>query len=192
MKLSGKRSGKKPSLKERLFQELILSVVAFVCLAVMLAVIALPVNGLQGSIVPWMIEHLPWLFEIAVVWFVLSNICLQLGNLSLTFILPLSLMLLISSKTRRFAGYGLRYTSWVVIYNVMFLSIFTTVNFAGILWLIVGLLLFGVGVLEIAFFTALSRSEWLVALSIPIGCVIAWILHTFSEVFTEKPAKRDE
>lgn len=182
MKLIDQRSRQRLSLKKRLVEELGIGVIGFVCIAFLLALIAIPVNALQGVIVPWMIEHLPWLFAIAALGFSLSSFGIQIGTLLLIAILPLSIVMLIPRKTRRFAGYGLVYTSQIVLSHVLLLSIIATVNFAGVLWLIVGLLLFGAGVIEIAFLTALYRSEWSIAISILLGCVIGWIFYTLSDV----------
>jgi hypothetical protein len=155
-----------------------------------IALVSVVINWLQDLIIPWAFEHFSWLFLVGGVILSLSQVGVMFVTLSLIVVLPVTLILLFARRTRRLGAKGLLYTGGVIFGNALSLSIVTTVNLAGVLWLIIGLLFAGIGVIPIAFVAALIRSEWVTALTILAGCVIGGALCNFSNSLVEKSTNR--
>ncbi len=141
-----------------------------------LGILAKPINWLQGIIVPWMFEHVPWLLMIAGLSFALIQLIVQLALISLVIVLPATLLLLIFRRTRKLGLWSLRvYIASTIFGQVWLWSIVASVNLAGILWMIIGLFFGGIGVIPIAFVAALVRADWINALVILGGLILALV-----------------
>lgn len=156
--------------------------------ALVLSIVAKPINWLQAIIVPWMFEHVPWLWMIAGLSLALLQLIVYLALISLVIVLPTTLLLLSSRRTRKSGLWGLRvYVASAIFGQVWLWSIVAAVNLAGILWMIIGLLFGGIGVVLIAFVAALVRADWITALVILGGSILTlvpcflggWIEHKF-------------
>lgn len=132
------------------------------------------INWLQGLIVPWMVDHLPWLFVIAGVIFLWIGFIVQIWTMILIPVLPISLVLLGLRQTRKIGIYGLKFAISILLAHIWIVSVITTINLAGILWLIIGLLFGGFGVIPIAFVAAIISTDWRTALLILIGSAIGF------------------
>lgn len=155
--------------------------------AALITLLAAPINWLQSLIVPWLLEHLPWLFFIAGFLLVILQLVVMLATVSLIVVIPAALLSLGFRQTRRF---GIRmlhsYIASIAFMNVYLWSIVWTVNWAGILWLIIGLLFGGVGIIPIAFVAAIIRREWTAALILAGTLVLSCILVLLADWLESK------
>lgn len=104
------------------------------------------------------------------------------GILTILFylILPASLILSIFKRVRGFGGIGVLVSSSLLIFNVWVWSLEIAYILAGKIWLIVGILFAGVGVIPIALVAAAISSQWLFVFSIVATLIIAWVVRIFS------------
>lgn len=158
--------------------------------ALLIGILALPINWLQRLIIPWMVEQLPWLFEFAGFLLALLQLGVQLATISLVVVVPVSLLLLIARQTRKAGLWGLRvYVAFTIFANVWLWSIIASAHLAGVLWLIIGLLLGGIGVIPIAWVAALVRADWVAAFAIPAGLALGVAIIFLAEWMERQGAK---
>jgi hypothetical protein len=160
-------------------------------LLLVISILARPINWLQDLIVPWMFEHFPtWVFLIAGVSLLIIQILTHLGGISLIAILPISLLLSISNKSRKLGAKGFLLSACIVSIISLYLSIITSINYAGILWMMIGLSLGGIGIIPIAFVAALLKADWLMSLLILGSIILVFGLSHLSEVLERKTVHR--
>lgn len=135
--------------------------------------IALLILLLRG--VGWIVENVyPWTAFAA--------------SIAVFVVVPSSLSLSISRKSRVIGTFGLT-ISWCVIgLHLWVWSLIIAYTLAGVFWLIVGLLFAGIGVVPVAFIAALISREWSVAGEVLVAVVIVFAIQMFC-YFLVKRAK---
>lgn len=157
----------------------------------MIGIASIPINWLQGLIVPWMVEHVPWLFMIATIILLPIKLTIVLATASLILVVPVSLGLLVFQPTKGLGAKGLMYISATILGNIWFSSVVLSLNLAGLLWLIIGLLFGGIGVIPIAFVMALLNADWMAALAILGGLALSVALASWAtNIFNRQAAGR--
>lgn len=78
-------------------------------------------------------------------------------------IVPLSLLLAIFRKTRAISTVGLLISSYVIGLGLWIWSLIIAYNFAGVAWLIIGLVFVGIGVVPVALVAAAISGGWSIA-----------------------------
>ncbi len=97
--------------------------------------------------VTWIAENIyPWVSIICAGFIILA--------------LPISILLAFFKKTRAVSGVGFILSSYALGINLWLSSLILAYVYAGVFWMIVGLLFGGIGVVPIAFIAALIRAEW--------------------------------
>jgi hypothetical protein len=98
--------------------------------------------------------------------------------LSLTVLgIVLGLVLLIPKKTRNYGAFSLIGSSFALFFTTWLWSLIMAKIFAGTIWLIVGLILGGIGVIPIALIATLIQGETSVALGIVAMITVGFVLR---------------
>ena len=115
---------------------------------------------------PWIAENVyPWVIKVAAVVIFL--------------VIPVSLLLAVFRTTRGIAGIGLFSSSYIIGLSLWIWSLIVAYVLAGVFWMIVGILLGGIGVVPIALIAALLKSEWATAGQIAIVAIVVFALRAF-------------
>jgi len=126
---------------------------------IMLAVLSLPVIFIVGGV--WVGEKvLPWLMLFSVI--------------AIGFCLVILLPLTIFKATRGWAGVGFYFASYIFGLTGWFMGLLLTLALWGVLAVIIGLFLFGVGVVPIAMLATLFNGMWL-----ELGLLFLAVILTF-------------
>ena len=102
------------------------------------------------------------------------------GAICFFIVLPLSLLLAIFRKTRGTASVGLLICSFVWAFGLWVSSFITAYLLAGLVWMIVGLVFAGVGVVAIAVIAALIRGYWSTAGELFLLVIVVFAARFFS------------
>jgi len=92
---------------------------------------------------------------------------------------PISLLLSIFKLTRGIGGAGLYISSYLVGINLWVWSLMVAYSLAGLIWLLIGVLAGGIGIVPIAIIASLLKAEWTMAGQIFILLVIVFALRWF-------------
>jgi len=128
----------------------------------------------------------PWIAENVFPWVSFSN------AITVLVIVPICLILAIFKKTRGFGSVGLFLCSYVVGITLWIWSLILSYTMAGIVWMIMGLLFGGIGIVPIALIASLLRMEWLIAIEIIVLAIIAFALRSFGIFLTGKASQAIE
>ena len=121
-----------------------------------------------------LISGIGWIKENVYPWVILLN------QIALFVVVPISLLLSIFKKTRGFGAIGLLIASYMFGLSLWVWSLIVAYNLAGTFWLIVGIILGGIGVVPIALIAALFSAEWFIALQIAITAIVIYAVRGFS------------
>jgi len=122
---------------------------------------------------PWIAENIyPWINTVS--------------GIALIIVVPISLILSIFKRTRGIGGSGLFISSYAVGINLWVWSLMVAYSLAGIVWLVVGVLAGGIGIVPIAIIASLIRTEWAVAGQILILLLIVFALRGFGAYIAGK------
>lgn len=99
---------------------------------------------------------------------------------------PISLLLSLSKRTRGIGGAGLFISSYIVGINLWVWSLLVAYSLAGLVWMLVGVLAGGIGIVPIAIIASLFKTEWAVAGQIFILLVIVFALRGIGAYLAEK------
>ncbi len=122
---------------------------------------------------PWIAENIyPWINTVS--------------GIALIFVVPISLLLSIFKRTRGIGGAVLFISSYAVGLNLWVWSLMVAYSLAGIVWLIVGVLAGGIGIVPIAIIASLIKTEWAVAGQILVLLVIVFALRGFGAYIAGK------
>lgn len=103
-----------------------------------------------------------------------------LSQIALFAIIPISLLLIIFKKTRGFGAIGLLMSSYLLGISLWVWSLIIAYTLAGTFWLVVGLILGGIGIVPIAFIAALFSAKWFIVLQIGISAIVIYAVRAFS------------
>ena len=107
-------------------------------------------------------------------------------------LVPIYLLLAVPRVTRGWAGLGLIVSSYGVGLSLWLWSLVLAYAMAGVVWIIVGLLFYGVGVVAVAAIASIFHGQWLILIQIVVGVVIVYFLRFLGNLFIEKAEKKDE
>src|SRR5438046_1642057 len=145
------------------------------------------VFGLAGiAVIVLLIRGVPWIAEN--VYPIVTFIC----TLLLLLLIPLSIVLSIFRKTRPWAGVGFTLSSYALGLTVWLWSLILAYVLAGTFWMIVGLLLAGVGVVFIAFVASLLTAEWAIAVQVGVMAILAYGLRGLGAYLVEGKKQEDD
>lgn len=117
--------------------------------------------------VGWIADNvLPWVKVVA--------------QITLFVVVPISLLLSIFKKSRVVGAIGLLISSYVWGLNLWLWALVIAYYLAGTFWLVVGLLLGGIGVVPIAIIASLISGKWIIAVQIAISAVVIFAVRGFS------------
>ncbi len=138
------------------------------------------VFGLGGiAVVVMIIRGVPWIAEN--VYPIVSFVC----SILLLLLVPISIVLSIFRKTHPWAGLGFTLSSYALGLTLWLWSLILAYLLAGTIWMIIGLLFAGVGVVFVAFVAALVHGEWAVAIQVGIMTVLVYGLRGFGGYLVE-------
>ncbi|MGB7070493.1 MAG: hypothetical protein WBD22_13450 [Pyrinomonadaceae bacterium] len=145
------------------------------------------VFGLAGiAVIVLLIRGVPWIAEN--VYPIVTLVCTILHLL----LIPLSIVLSIFRKTRPWAGVGFTFSSYALGLTTWLWSLILAYLLAGTIWMIIGLLFFGVGVVFIAFVASLLSGEWAVALQVAVMTVLSFGLRGLGTYLVEGKKQGDD
>ena len=101
------------------------------------------------------------------------------SGIALLTAVPISLLLSIFKLTRGIGGAGLYISSYLVGINLWVWSLMVAYSLAGLIWLLIGVLAGGIGIVPIAIIASLLKAEWTMAGQIFILLVIVFALRWF-------------
>jgi hypothetical protein len=113
------------------------------------------------------------------------------AGIALFIVVPISLLLSIFKKSRRIGSVGLFISSYLIGLSLWIWSLIVAYSLAGTVWLIIGLIFGGIGVVPIAFIAALLSREWSVAGQILITAVVVYAMRWFG-LFLEERLEREK
>src|ERR1700749_1223782 len=113
------------------------------------------------------------------------------AGIALFIVVPISLLLSIFKKSRSIGSIGLFISSYVIGLSLWIWSLIVAYSLAGTVWLIIGLVFGGIGVVPIAFVAALLSREWSVAGQILITAAIVYAMRWFG-LFLEERLGREQ
>lgn len=114
-----------------------------------------------------------------------------ISGIALIIAVPLSLILSIFKRTRGIGGAGLFISSYAVGINLWVWSLMVAYSLAGVVWLVVGVLAGGVGVVPIAIIASLLKTQWRVAVQILILVVVVFALRGFGAYLAGKASQEE-
>lgn len=130
------------------------------------------VFGFGGiALVVMLIRGVPWIAEN--VYPIVSLIC----TILLLLLVPISIVLSIFRQTRPWAGLGFTFSSYALGLTLWLWSLILAYVMAGTVWMIIGLLFAGVGVVFVAFVASLVHGEWAVAIQVGIMTILVYFLR---------------
>ncbi|MGQ0543182.1 MAG: hypothetical protein ACT4O9_15265 [Blastocatellia bacterium] len=144
--------------------------------------IAFGVGGI--AIIVLLIRGVPWIAEN--VYPIVTLVC----TLLLLLLIPLSIVLSIFRKTRPWAGLGFTLASYALGLTTWLWTLILAYVLAGTVWMIIGLLFAGVGVVFIAFVASLLNGEWAIAIQVAIMTIVAYGLRGLGTYLVE--GKKEE
>jgi hypothetical protein len=109
---------------------------------------------------------------------------------SLTVIVPISLILAIFRKTGKVAGIGLMISTGVFALDLWLWSAVIIYQGAGLIVMIVGILLAGVGVFPVAIIVSALHREWMIAGYIIFALVVIRLLYRLARYLIERPSRK--
>ena len=89
-------------------------------------------------------------------------------------------------SVKNIVGVILAYTSLLVGAGLWIWSVYLAYTLAGILWMIVGILLFGFGVVFVAFIASLLHSLWMTAVTIAALAAAVYVSRFLGSHLTEE------
>lgn len=145
------------------------------------------VLGLAGiAVIVLLVRGVPWIAEN--VYPTATLIC----TILLLLLVPLSIILSIFHKTRPWGGLGFTLSSYALGLTLWLWSLILAYFLAGTIWMVIGLLFAGVGVVFIAFVASLLNGEWAVAVQIGFMTILAYGLQGLGTYLVEgKKHERD-
>jgi hypothetical protein len=114
------------------------------------------------------------------------NITTTVCEVALCVIIFILIPLLIFRKTRLFSAKGLFYFSYLFGFYLWLLSFLITVKTLGLFWLIVGLLLVGIGVLPLALIGSVITTQWGMFFNLLIDAAILAFLRIVGAYFNKE------
>ena len=103
-------------------------------------------------------------------------------------ITPISILLAFFKKTRGISGIGFILSSYAVGFGLWLWSLILTYALAGKVWLIIGLLFAGIGVVPIAIIASLTSGEWIISIQLLTNVVLVYGLRVLGNYLIEKDA----
>lgn len=101
-------------------------------------------------------------------------------------VVPISILLAIFRRSRGIGAIGLLISSYVIGLGLWIWSLIVVYVFAGLFWLIVGVVIGGIGVVPIAFIAALLFREWSIAGQILIAAIFVYGIRWISLFLSER------
>ena len=101
-------------------------------------------------------------------------------------VVPISILLAIFRKSRGIGAIGLLISSYVIGLGLWIWSLIVVYEFAGVFWLIVGVVIGGIGVVPVAFIAALFFREWSIAGQILIAAIFVYGVRWISLFLSER------
>jgi hypothetical protein len=99
---------------------------------------------------------------------------------------PLSLLLAIFRKTRAIGAVGLLISSYVIGLGLCIWSLIIAYNFAGVVWLIIGLAFVGIGVVPVALVASAISGAWSIAGRIAGMATLVYVSRALSTFLAER------
>jgi|ERR1051325_4827400 hypothetical protein len=106
--------------------------------------------------------------------------------IALLLVMPLCLLLAIFPKTRGWSGLGLLLCSYVFGFCTWILALGVAFVGAGIVWTIIGLCFYGVGVVLIAIIAAAIHGDWVVLGELVFGVILTYGVRALAHFLIDK------
>jgi hypothetical protein len=114
---------------------------------------------------------------------------LKVARIALFFIVPTCSVLAFFRKGRAIGGLGLVLSSYMIGFSLWVWSLMMAYALAGVVWIIVGLLFLGIGVIPIAIVAAALNDQWSVAGQMIIGIFIVFTLRIIGNLLLNSESK---
>ena len=154
-------------------------------------------EGIGGCLLYIALSAIPILLLIALFksmrWIadVVLPICGWVGGIGLVLV-PVFLILAIPRLTRGWAGLGITLSSYAIGLSLWVWSLVIAYTLAGPIWMIIGLLFAGVGVIAIAAIAAALHGEWLIFIEIIVSIFVIWLLRFLGSYLVEKSEPKEQ
>lgn len=110
-----------------------------------------------------------WLFQKSLI---ISGLIAPIGSVALSICVFILLPMMIFKKTRAVSGTGFIISSYVFGFGLWFFSSAITILFAGIWWLVIGIIFAGIGVVPIAIIACIIKGQWFLGFNLMTYAVL--------------------
>ncbi len=105
-------------------------------------------------------------------------------------VLPVSLILLIFQKTRGWAGLGFVIVSYMFGFATWIWALILAFMFAGLVWVIIGICFYGIGVVPVAVIATALRGQWNLTIELLVSVAVIYLFRIGGTYLVNKEDER--